>query len=323
MWKLLVAVCLLAVSHSLLAGEKDEFTTGSCCDWQTGVWGSVDVLTWTPRTRGLDFAATEDGSARALGAGKVHEVDLQSDNGVRANLGYSFRDGWAIGFGYTHFETSGTNTVNHPGGTGQLFPTTSHPIGPVEANVAIGSASLDYDVFDIVARRTVVNTPSAVFDLYGGFRWADIGLDQLVELDGRNFTQGEIVSTTDFDGFGLRFGGSGRWRFAGGFSLFGSASAAAIRADFDNRRVETDLNGARLQVDLQDNYTQATFNFDTSLGVAWQLNSWMVGAGYEVNVWTNLSESVRFVDDIEQGGFSALTGDLLLDGFFFRVATTW
>lgn len=323
MRKLLVAVCLLVVSIPLLAGEIDEFEATSCSDWRQGVWGSVDVLNWTPRTRGLDFAITEDGTARSLGAGEVHEVDLQSDNGFRTNLGYSFSDGWAVSFGYTHFETNGTNTVNHPGGTGQLFPTTSHPIGPIEANVAIGSASLDYDVFDLVARRTVVNSQSAVFDLYGGFRWADVGLDQLVELDGRNFTQGEIVTTSDFDGFGLRFGGTGRWRFARGFSLFGNVSAAAIRANFDNRRVETDLNGARLQVDLRDSYSQATFNFDTSLGVAWQLNSWSVGAGYEVNVWTNLSESIRFADDIEQGGFSSLSGDLLLDGFFFRVATTW
>lgn len=323
MRSLLVAVCLLVVSQSLFAEGKDDFAAASCCGWRQGVWGSVDVLTWTPRTRGLDFAVTEDGSARAVGAGQVHEVNLQSDNGIRTNLGYSFRDGWALSFGFTHFETTGTDTVNHPGGTGQLFPTTSHPIGPVEANVAIGTASLDYDVFDLVASRTVINTPSAVFDLYGGLRWADIGLDRLVELDGRSFTQGEITDTTDFDGLGLRFGGMGRWRFAGGFSLFGNVSAAAIRANFDNHRVETDFGGARLQVDLRDSYTQPTFNFDTSLGVAWQLNSWMIGAGYEVNVWTNLSESIRFVDDIEQGGFSTLTGDLLLDGFFFRVATTW
>lgn len=317
----LLALVILLVSTSFLAAE--EQTALATMSTQQGPWASVDGLIWTPRMRGLDFAISEDGSAFTVGTGDVHEVDLQSDTGLRAMLGYAWQSGWDVGVAYTHFETDGSTTINRPPGTGQLFPTFSHPGGPAEADVAIGTAHLDYNVIDLLAGRNAWNSSCFTLDLFGGFRWMDIGQGVGVRLDGRDFTNGEILSTKEIEGFGLRFGGQGRVLLARGFSVFGNASAAAIRANFDNRRVETDFGGARLLVDLEDAYTQATLNFETSTGFAWNYQSWSVGAGYELNVWTNITESLRFVDDIEQGGLSSVTGDLLLEGFFFRIAKMW
>ena len=323
MRNLLFALAVLLLSRPVLAGESDEVVGLDCCKWRQGYWGSVDVINWTPRVRGLDFAITEDGSAFTVGTGQVREVNYDRDTGVRAQFGYGMSDGWGVNFGYTHFEAEGANTVNRPGGTGQLFPTISHPGGPAEADIAIAEVSFDYDVFDILARRTIVNNRHAAFDLFGGFRWADIGQRVGVDLDGRDFTNGNVTSSSDIAAFGLRFGGSGRWRMANWISVFGEVSGGALRANFENHRVETDFAGAQLLVDVEDSYTQATFNFDTSMGVAWQHDRWLVAAGYEVNVWTNLSENLRFVDDIEQGGLSSMSGDLLLEGFFVRVAKSW
>lgn len=324
MRSLFVAAVVICVAQSLIAQDVNQHQLPKCetCS-SSGLWGSVDVVSWTPHMRGLDFAATEDGSALSIGVAQIHEADLDRDVGFRTQLGYNTSVGWGIGFGYTHFGTEGTSTVPRPPGAGQLFATYSHPGGPSEANNATSTASLDFNVLDVVARRGIVDAQFVSVTLFGGVRWADIGQELSTQFDGRDFTNGIISSSTDLNAFGLRFGGEAHWRMANGWSAFGNASGAALYGKFDNRRFESNFDGAQVLVDLRDSFVQPVFNLDTALGVAWQHNGWQLSGGYELNVWTNFSESLRFVDDIEQGGLTSLSGDLLLEGFFFRIAKTW
>ena len=287
------------------------------------LWARADLLSWSPHMRGLDYAASESGSALVLGAGQSHEVELDRDTGFRTQLGLLMCSGWGIDFGYTHFGSEGRDATSRPAGTGQLFSTFSHPGGPEEADTASAFTSLDYDVFDLAARFGVIKGCSIGVDFFTGLRWADINHEMRVDYDGRDFVSGVLRNTADVNAFGLRSGVDGRWFMSPRWSGFATTSLAAMYGKFDHYRFESNINGTQIQVDFRDSYTQPVFNIETALGLSYTFNSWRVSGGYELSVWTNLGDSLRFVDDIEEGGFAALPGDLLLEGFFFRTEKTW
>ena len=287
------------------------------------LWGRVELLNLTPHMRGLDYAASETGSSLVLGSGRSHEVKLDRDMGLRVQLGALFDSGWGIDFGYTHFGSEGRDAVTRPPGTGQLFSTFSHPGGPEESDVASASTSLDYDVFDIAARFGVVKGCAVAVDLFAGLRWADISHELRADYNGRDFVNGVLSNTADVNAFGLRTGTDGRWFLNSKWSGFASTAVAAMYGDFNLHRFESNISGTQIEVDFHDSYTQPIFNIETAIGISYCLRSVRISGGYELNVWTNLGDSLRFVDDIEEGGLAAMPGDLLLEGFFCRLEKTW
>lgn len=287
------------------------------------IWGRVDLLSWTPHMRGLDYAASETGSALVLGTGRSHEVELDRDTGLRAHLGVLNHAGWGVDFGYTHFGSEGRDETLRPPGTGQLFSTFSHPGGPEEADRASAFTSLDYDVFDVAARFGVIKNCTVGIDLFAGLRWADINQEIQVDYDGRDFVNGVLTDVGDVNAFGIRSGLDGRWFMGSHWSAFSSTSVAAMYGKFDYHRFESNINGTQVQVDFRDTYTQPIFNLESRIGLGYTFHSWRFSGGYELAVWTNLGDRLRFVDDIEEGGLAALPGDLLLEGFFFRTEKTW
>lgn len=324
----IVVVAIMFSANMLMAGSVWAQADGNGVDdcevcTSPQIWASFDLLSWTPHMRGLDYAASEDGSALSIGSGRVHSVNYDRDTGFRGHVGVNTTTGWGVGVGYTHFGTEGVDSINRPSGTGQLFSSFSHPGGPQEADVATGSAAFDYDVLDLVATHTIVNRETISVDIFGGLRWADISQEINAHFDGRDFDDGIVNSTTDLNAFGFRFGGQSHWRMHGGWSSFGKISLAALYGQFDSHRFESNFDGAQILVDLNHDYVQPVFNIETAMGVAWTCNTWQVSGGYEFNAWTNLGDNVRFVDDIEVGSFASLSGDLLLEGFFFRVAKAW
>ena len=210
-----------------------------------------------------------------------------------------------------------------PAGTGQLFSTFSHPGGPEEADVIDALTTLDYNVFDLSARHGVVKGNSLGLDVFAGFRWADIQQDIRVDLEGRDFVGGLITNAADINAFGLRSGVDGRWFVNSRWSGFANTSFAALYGQFDHHRFESNISGTQVQVDFRDTYVQPIFNIETALGLSYSYGTWRVTGGYELSVWTNLADSLRFVDDIEEGSLAAMPGDLLLEGFFFRLEKTF
>ena len=286
-------------------------------------WGSMDLISWTPHQRGMDFVATDAGGATAIGPGQLHDVNLDRDIGTRSTIGLVTRTGWGFDIAYTYFDTEGERTINRPPGVGQLFSTISHPRENDEAETATAIAALDYNVFDLTGRYIIINHEHAAVELFGGLRFADIDQNMTALYDGRDFDNAVISRESNVSAFGLRFGGVSRCRVGAGFSFFGSAACSALHGKIENHRLETDLNGGRTIVDLGNSYTQAIFNLDTALGLSWQHDNWNLSTGYEFNVWTNLGDNIRLFDNFDGGRVAGLSGDLLLDGLFVRVARAW
>lgn len=290
---------------------------------QVDLWGRIEALSLTPHMRGLDYAASESGSSLVLGTGRSHEVKLDRDTGMRVHLGALIHSGWGLDVAYTHFGSEGQDQITRPPGTGQLFSTFSHPGGPEEADTAAAFTSLDYDVFDVAARFGVVKGCTVAVDLFAGFRWADISQQIRVDYNGRDFVNGVLTNNADVNAFGIRSGVDGRWFLNSVWSGFATTSLAAMYGDFSLHRFESNINGTQTQVDFRDSYTQPIFNIESAIGISCSIHSWRVSGGYELSVWTNLGDSLRFVDDIEEGGLAAMPGDLLLEGFFCRLEKTW
>lgn len=324
----LLSILLLAAAAPVTAQQLAPVMDAcdidvTTCRPHAGFWASADVLYWSPHMRGFDFAVTEDGTAATLGTGSTHEVSFDRTAGFRTQVGYVTQTAWSIDFGYTHFATDGENSVSRPPGVGQLFATYSHPGGPEEAETAAATATFDFDTFDIVARHPIVNRQFIGIDLFGGVRWARINHSIAADYNGRDFIAGVVRDEFDINAFGFRVGGDTHWRMAHGCSLFGRAAVAALYGQIKNQRLETNLNGNQLRVRIDDSYEQPIFNIDTALGLAWTSRWLQLSSGYEFNAWTNTSDRLRFVDDIEEAGFASVSGDILLEGFFFRVGATW
>lgn len=295
--------------------------TPLCCDLECPVWeGSIDYLYWRPRQRGLDYAVVEDGAALTVGSGRIRELELDRESGIRGSLAYRTKTGWGLLFGYTHYDTDGINSVLRPPGVGELFATRSHPDSNEEADIATATGSLDYQVFDVLGYRSIFRNRFSDVRLFGGVRFADIDQATSIDYDGRDFVDGLVSSRMQMDGFGLRVAAEGNWRMGFGFGVFGRVGGGLVLGRFQTRLFESNLNGAELITAMEDDYTKAVPQLDLAGGVSWGWRGLSVSVGYEMTDWFDLSNRSVFIDDIHEGLYGPFETDILLEGLFARVA---
>ena len=281
---------------------------------------SADYLNWQIRRRDLDFGIVTDQTALALGAGTLHEIEFGQSSGFRSSVGYAMKDEWQILFSFSHYRAEATALVTAPPGQSYIFATRSHPKFNEEALTASAQANFAMNIFDVELRHSLVAGERAIFDLFGGIRWAEN--DQLfsIDYDGRDFNAGEIDNSVDISMFGLRMGGEGIWSLPNGFHVFGNAEGSLMYGDYNIFLEETDFNatsGARdILVSITDSYEQALPAFAAALGIGWDNEAVKIRIGYEFSAWLNLSDRTVFLDDTHEAVFSKTNHDVMMDGFF-------
>lgn len=286
-----------------------------CAGWEA----SAEGLYLKMHQRGLDFASTEDGTNTILGRGEVHSLDYDRDAGFRTSIGYRTKANWAVRLQYTTFDTDGVAVAERPGGVGQLFATRSHPDGNEEADLATAASSFEYQTFDLLADRPVWDGPFAALSIFGGLRWIDMEQEHQFRYNGRDFVNGLILNHTEMDGIGLRLGGEGTWRMAGGFSAFGRLGTSIVYGQYETRITETNIGGSQQLVDMVDRFDQAIPGLEAALGISYTWNGWSVRTGYEVMHWFNLVDRAMYVDDIQEGTYAPYSQDVLLEGVFAQL----
>ncbi|MCA9198701.1 MAG: hypothetical protein KDA87_14230 [Planctomycetales bacterium] len=297
--------------HEVLC-ETDCWYPAEC---EAGLVGGVSYLRLKPSIRGLDYALTEDGTALTVGRSELQHLDLDSDSGLRAFLGYRTRAGWTAGVRYLTTDFIGTDSVERPPGIGQLFATRSHPDGNEEGDIAQADGSLDVQVFDLEASKCVIRGPFANVSLFGAVRWTELSLNNTFRYDGRDFVNGVIRENLAVDGAGLQFGAQCDWKWALGFALTGRASAGLTRATFQSARLETNINDAFVLVDALDEFDQVLPSIEMSAGVRWTRGPISIGGSYELMNWFDAYDRSMFIDDIHEASFGPFSKDILLDGF--------
>lgn len=288
-----------------------------------GKWiAKVDYLNWSVNRQGLDFAVSTDGTALAVGNGSVRNLDFGRDSGVRAGIGYLFSSGWDLTGNYTYFRNSASASATEPAG-GNLWATRSHPNVNQEAETAAATGNFNYDVFDLEAGYGYRFNESIAIRPFGGLRWANIDQNLNVRYDGRDFDNAVVDNNLKMNGFGFRLGMDGYWHLGHGWSLFGRGAGSVMYGRFQSRLLETNFDGADTVVNVTDDYTQAVPVLETSMGTAWQYESFQFAAGYELNNWFDLGNRSMFPDNAHEGAYAPGSNSVLLHGFFLRCSVVY
>lgn len=278
------------------------------CYSPSGFIGFAEALAWKARRNGLDYASFNNPVTTTPTS--LRSLDYDWQGGVRGGIGYRFASGWEAQWNYTHYRTSDSDSIDTAAVPNNALLSTRSVLD-VEMTEVGASSSLNYNVHDLeVGKRFCLDCKSDM-RLFAGFRWADIDQDfdstyAYQDLFSRTIT-GEIANPINMQGYGLRAGMQGRWKWGRGFSLFAQGAGSVLVGEFKTRQYEEDTDTGVL-INFQDSYSQAVPVLEAAAGLAWQRGPWEVSGGYELNSWFNMASLNR------------ASYDMILDGFFLRAS---
>lgn len=292
-----------------------------------GLFVSAEFLSWKPRRRGLDFAISDpdDQFLTNTVEGRVESLELESNAGLRATIGYLMSSGWDIAFTYTNFHASDSRFIQEPAG-GSLWAIRVLPDGfeNNQADSASATADLGVDVFDLEIGRWLNHSGSTSVRLFMGIRSAIIDQSFSVDYQGGNIGTYPVRQHIGMDSVGLRAGASAHWFLTDRLSIFGSGSGSVLIGDF-GAAYEEDSGS---EISVSDEYLQTVPAIDVAAGFDWRLNALTIQVGYELSTWFNMSERISFNDErgllgeFNPSVFSNGSNDLGIDGMFVRLVYT-
>ena len=88
----------------------------------------------------------------------------------------------------------------------------------------------------------------------------------------------------------------------------------------DNRLSLEETEGTTTIVDVADSYEQVLPVIGTRVGAGYQKGPLQIEMGYEMQAWFDLGDRMGFLDDQHLGVFSHSNHNVLLDGYYLRLA---
>lgn len=307
-----------------LEGEEEAIATVETDEYQN-VQVSVEALFLEATSSDLqDFAVVDEGDAFVVG-GELAAAEYDDETALRYSLIYGLPNSSVdVGVRYTSFGMSGFESVERPE-DGFLLATLANPAENEQAETASANIRLGYSVTDVEVGYTFEAGESLDVRLFGGLRFADIDQDAKIRYDGVDFDNSEIDISRDFTGYGLRMGGQADLTLGGGFSLFGRAAGSLLLGDIGASLEERDDNDVDLIASLDREIDSRVIPVvELAAGLAWENSlsdraTLRLAAGYELQNWFNIVDSVRFVDNAGTGVLTEDMGDLSLEGVFINV----
>jgi hypothetical protein len=270
-----------------------------------GLFVSVDYLNW--RARGDLWSL--DPAAYSSAAPDDAALSSNNNSGIRAEIGYRFASQWDVGWRFTHFDSLGV--YNGPG----AFQPQNPIAGGLEARGAFR-----YNVHDLEIGRTIEMTDSVDLRLFGGFRWATLGLnrsaiayDPLPPPSSFPIVRdlGNTIETIDAYGMGL--GAEARWNVGhAGFYLFGRGEMFGL-VGVGTRQIAPDPSEIPVEPQGPFHLTQALIAAEAAVGLGWRRGHWDFCGGYEINVWPSV-----FTPAGQSSSWPESREDMVLDGWFLR-----
>jgi hypothetical protein len=282
-----------------------------------GLFGRAEYLLLRPRRGSFDFAIV-DPNRDLTPTGQLESLNYELGSGVRGLLGYRIPDeAWDILFAYTYLQSNADRLLTAPAG-GVIYPTLTRPGLIDEANTALGTASLLYNVFDIEVGRRLHTSEQVSARVFGGVRFVTIRQNFDAIYDGRDANQTEVRTQAKFDGFGPILGGEGTINIFRGWHVYGRGSAGLLTGRTVNTISETNNAGATTFADLDYTTRKVVPTVGVAIGGGWQHHRVSVRVGYEITHYIGLNEPVRFADDVSQGRVLTRPADLSLEGLFVQ-----
>lgn len=289
---------------------------------EPGFYGTAEYLLLRPRRGAFDYALV-DPTKDLVPNGTLQSLNYELRSGVRAGLGYRFKDtAWSAGFTYT-FLRSSSDDMRTADVNGLIYPTLSRPGLVDNVGYAEASASLEYNVFDVEISRQVHVDERLNLRLYGGVRFATVrqDFDAMYDLRDANFAR--VATQSNFDGFGPLLGAEASLKTFGGFHLFGKTSAAMLTGTVTNPYRETNNGGLTTFANVDYRTRRVLPVFGSGIGLGWERRGVAIRVGYEMTNWFNLIDQVRFTNDLAEGKLTTRQSDLSMEGLFVQFAVQY
>jgi len=283
-----------------------------------GLFGAVEYLLLRPRRGAFDFGIADPANDFIPG-GKLESLNYELRSGVRASIGYRFKDSpWGVSMAYTFLRSSADRTLNAPTG-GLIYPTLTRPGLTDEVGSAVAQSSLEYNVFDLeVGRRFHVDERLNV-RAFGGVRFANIRQDFDVQYDRYDANVARVMTSSNFDGFGPLLGSEATLSVFRGFQLYARGSGALLTGKLVNPITETNNGGITQYASLDYRTRRVIPVMGMGIGGGWQHKNVSVRVGYEITNWFGLIDQPRFTNDFAVGKVTTRQSDLSLEGLFFQL----
>lgn len=315
-----------AESGAVADADEDEAETAVAeAERQAGIEANFSVVSFQPRTSNLeDFAIVDPGTALVVG-GAPATLDYRQTESFRYGANLRFEDSAVdIGFSYVTSASDAERSVESPAG-GFLFATLANPAQNEQASTASAESDIRLSVtdFEVGYRFDVGDAVDA--RLFTGLRLADISQDATVRYDGIDFTNTEISISRGFSGTGVSLGGQADWNIGSGFSLFGRATGGLLLGEVRSSLLEVDNNGLDEVASLNQGGTSRIVPMvELAAGVNWRGSitddfHLRLGAGYQLENWFRVLDTLRYVDSSGSGVITQESGDLTSEGWFLEL----
>ncbi len=315
---------------------------------------SLDFLYWESIERGLDYALKNQHTQSTQDL-SVYAPHMQWEPAFRVGLGVHLPwDHWDLACTYTFFQTEAENGVDH------IFNTSSTPgpgllavwVCPTAfagngVGVRFGRATADWKLRSqfldcALSRAFYLSSHLSIQPGFGGrIAWIHQHYD-LSYSSGNTIASGlgNLASVLSSDiqminfsnNFGPFFSCSSRFRFGGGWDLFGSVSGALLASRFHVGRKESDFylnTSSGLQqeyVRLKHSYWIFTPQGSLALGIRFgecvampqKTLYYSLSASYETQIFWKQNQLLQYIDSFSASALTASVaptqGDLFLHG---------
>lgn len=300
-----------------------------------GFVSEIHVLRATDNNQDFATLSTDTGAILAQTSNKI----IQSNYETSYKLGATYSPGGATDFAisYQRFDnTKGSAKLTPPfeAPDGNVYTSLIASLAPpafgqdaesATANDGFGYTSVDAEVGENLAVGENLN-----LRLFGGIRYADLNEHLEAFYFGGDFDPtfgGRSNSDFGFWGIGPRVGAGGRYPLPWGFNVFGQAGVSILVGEKEAE------SGFTNPADDSDNDPQAFVHrdfgvqvipaLDMRAGLGWEhtFGDWgkaFVDGGYEFQNYFNVVEQLTWGPAEATGAFGQTSGDLGIDGFFFR-----
>gem|GEM_PF-976426 len=296
---------------------------GPDCDefWAHRSSASVEFLYLTARGANLHYATVVDGlGANAVPLGPDGVADPEYDSGLRFVWTHAIDRDSSFVVGFSHFESSTSDSLGLQGGSGFVRADVVHPntvnVAADSLN-ALATYDIDFQFIDAAYRHILYGGSDYAINYFFGFRYGT--LDQ--DFQG-NFTitgRTTVNSEVDFHGFGPRLGLEGERNLGKGMLIYSRGAANFLAGEFHGDYLQTNIAaGSQARLSYDDDRIVSLLELE--LGVGWEncCGNFRVTAGYYIGAWFNSLTTAGFINGVQNNNFTDVDETLSFDGLTAR-----
>lgn len=330
-------------SNSGNCGEYNGSCSDGACDCHVPVctpWYQVPhVAVWVDwlflQANGADIAHAQQqnglGGVGTVPFGDIGSLGIDYDSGVRLGGALCCDACSGVLVSWTWFQSDDSETLLPPAipGVAAVGSLVHHPgaallasVGPVDATYDV-----EFQLVDLMYKRAWLAGNRSYLSWLAGFQYGHLEQD-LSQFGVFGGGAGGAIDTTtsiEFDGGGLKAGLEGERLVAGGSSLYGRMTGAAMSGRFRSSYTMLNTTGDLLLAEANWDDDRIVPQLEYELGVAWMTQGGGVrlSTGYMFSHWYNVVTTPEFISAVQADRYVDVGDTLSFDGLVVRLEGRW